>query len=226
MNDLSKIENTPVKIVLKDKSLIINLPKTSSILSWAPFNGGLTQSNCIFNHECDHFEENDLVAIFNSIISQNNLPSDVIGLITGANVSRYEEAFLENGRLWVHAIATVGLNNARSAGDSADIALGQQINKTGTINLIVSCNALPQVSGLVEALHLATMAKTSAMIEVGVRSKKSKQLATGTGTDCIVIAGSGEIQENYCGMHTVLGEMIGKAVKEIIKKGIQKWPEG
>jgi adenosylcobinamide amidohydrolase len=225
MNDHSKIKNTPVKIVLKDKSLIINLPKTSSILSWAPFNGGLTKASCIFNHECDDFEENDLGVIFNSIICGNNLPSEAVGLITGANITRYEEVFLNNGPLWVHAIATVGLNNARSAGDSADVPLGQPINKTGTINLIVSCNALPHVSGLVEAIHVATMAKTSAMFETGVKSKKSKQLATGTGTDCIVIAGSGEVQENYCGMHTVLGEMIGKAVKEIIKKGIQKWPE-
>jgi len=224
MSDLPKNENTPVKVVLKDKSLIINLPKTSSILSWAPLNGGLTQSNCIFNHECDDFNENDLGSIFNSVISRNNLPPDAIGLITGANVSRYEEAYLENDDLWVHAIATIGLNNARSPGDLADVSLGQRVNTTGTINIIVSCNALPYVSGLVEAIQLATMAKTFAMIEAGVKSKKSGQLATGTGTDCIVMAGNGEIQENYCGMHTVLGEMIGKAVKEITQKGIQKWP--
>ncbi len=222
MNDLPKKKTTPIKVVLNDKSLIINLPKISSILSWAPFNGGLTESNCIFNHECDHFEENDLETIFSSIISRNNLSSNTVGLITGANVSRYEEVYLENGGLWVHAIATIGLNNARSVGDSADV--DQTIHKPGTINLIVSCNALPFVSGLVEAIHVATMAKTSAMIEAGVKSKKSKQPATGTGTDCIVVTGSGEVQENNCGMHTVLGEMIGKAVKEIIKKGIQKWP--
>jgi adenosylcobinamide amidohydrolase len=225
MNDLPKSKNMPVKVVLKNKSLIIDLPKTSSILSWAPFNGGITTSNCIFNHECDHFEENDLESIFNSVINQNNLPSDAIGLITGANVSRFEEAYLESDDLWVHAIATIGLNNTRSAGDLADVSLGQRVNKTGTINIIVSCNALPHVSGLVEAIQIATMAKTSAMIDAEVKSKKSKQLATGTGTDCIVVAGNGEIQENYCGMHTVLGEMIGKSVKEIIKKGIQKWPE-
>ena len=225
MNDLPKSENTPVKVVLNDKTLIIHLSKTSSILSWAPLNGGLTKSNYIFNHECDNFQDNDLGTIFNSVINRNNLPHNSIGLVTGANVSRYEELFLSNGRLWVHTIATIGLNNARSVGDSADVDLDTQIVRPGTINLIISCNALPHVSGLVEAIHIATMAKTYAMVESEVKSKKSEQLATGTGTDCIVVAGGGEIQENYCGMHTVLGEMIGKAVKEIIQKGIQKWPD-
>lgn len=225
MNDLPKIKSTPIKIVLKNKSLIINLPKTHSILSWAPFNGGLTRSNCLFNQGCDHFEESDLESIFKSVIKQNNLPSDAVGLLTGANVSRYVEIFLVDGPLWVHAVATVGLNNARSVGDPADVILSQPVDRIGTINIIIICNALPYASGLVEAIHIATMGKTSAMIEAGIKSKKSEKLATGTGTDCIVIAGSGEVQENYCGMHTILGEMIGKAVKEIIKKGIQKWPD-
>lgn len=224
MNNLPKKKTTPIKVVLKNKTLIINLSKTSSILSWAPFNGGLIKSKCIFNHECEHFEENDLSSIFDDIANRYSLASNTVGLITGADVSRYEETFIENGPLWVHALVTVGLNNARSAGDSADVDLGQSVNKPGTINLIVSCNALPHVSGLTEAIHIATMAKTSVMTESGVLSKKSNQLATGTGTDCIVIAGSGEVRENYCGMHTILGEMIGKAVKEIVRKGIQKWP--
>ncbi len=225
MNDFFTSENAPVEVVLKDKTLIINLSESSPIISWAPFNGGLTEANCIFNHECEHFEENDLGEIFDDIINRYNLPYNAIGLITGANVSRYQEAFLQRGSLWVHAITTVGLNNVRTAGDSADVASDPLVIKPGTINLILSCNALPHVSGLIEAVHLATMAKTSAIIEAGVKSKKSNQPATGTGTDCVVVAGSGEVNENYCGMHTVLGEMIGKVVKEIISKGIQNWPE-
>lgn len=212
------------KIILKERLLIIKLPKVSSVLSWAPFNGGITESNCIFNHECGDFEENSLNKIFDNIVKQNDLPFNSVGLVTGAKVSRYEEVFLRNGALWVHAIGTVGLNNARTVGDSADVVLNEAVNKPGTINLIISCNALPQVSGLVEATHIAAMAKTAAVMEAEVMSKKSNQIATGTGTDCIVMAGNGEIQENYCGMHTILGEMIGNAVKEIVIKGIQNWP--
>ncbi len=215
---------TPVKVCLKNKTLIIDLPQASSILSWAPFNGGITESSCIFNHECSDFEEEDLNTIFEDTIQRYNLPSNATGLITGANVSRYKEVFLESGPLWVHAVATVGLNNARSVGDLADVGLNEVDNKPGTINLIISCNALPHVSGLIEAIHVATMAKTAAIMEAVVVSKKSNQIATGTGTDCIVVAGSGELQEIYCGMHTILGEMIGKAVKEIIQKGVQNWP--
>lgn len=31
---------------------------------------------------------------------------------------------------------------------------------------------------------------------------------------------SGEIETNYCGMHTRLGELIGKAVREVIREGV------
>ena len=65
------------------------------------------------------------------------------------------------------------------------------------------------------------MAKTATLINLGVKSLKSGLPATGTGTDCIVVAGTGEINENYCGMHTVLGEMIGKVVNEIISKAVE-----
>jgi adenosylcobinamide amidohydrolase len=98
----------------------------------------------------------------------------------------------------VYAIATIGFNNARSAGDSADVDLDQLVNKPGKINLIVSCNALSYVSVLIDSINIATMAKTFAIIEAGAKSKGSKQLAMSTETDCILIAESGKFQDIYC----------------------------
>jgi len=54
----------------------------------------------------------------------------------------------------------------------------------------------------------------------GVKSRKSDRPADLTGTDCLVVRASGEIAEDQCGLHTVLGEMIGRAVYTSVAKGI------
>jgi adenosylcobinamide amidohydrolase len=59
---------------------------------------------------------------------------------------------------------------------------------------------------------MATEARVAALQEAGIASTRTKRPATGTGTDCIVVASSprGHAQQ-YCGKHTLLGELIGKA---------------
>lgn len=213
-----------VQIKIQDKTLIIQLPGKWPLLSWAPHNGGTTQSSCIFNHQNDNFSKNELQSIFREVILKNNLPEDSVGLITGTEIEHNQQIVLKSGPLWIHAIATVGLNNTRSVREEADISLMENFKKPCTINLVLISNALPHLSGQVEALHIATMAKTAALIENGVVSKKSGLPATGTGTDCMVIASNGEVAENYFGMHTVLGELIGKTVHAHINKGIKNWP--
>ena len=58
----------------------------------------------------------------------------------------------------MHGIATVGLDNARAVGDTADVPLQTTPNQPGTINLVLACNALPDLSGKMEAVHMVTMA--------------------------------------------------------------------
>ncbi|MDA0691019.1 MAG: adenosylcobinamide amidohydrolase [Nitrospinae bacterium] len=211
----SKISTTLAK-----NTLIIKFPEPWPVLSWAPHNGGNITSSCVFNHQLGKFDEKDLDSIFNNVTNSLNLPKDAIGLITGAEIQNYRECVLTHNSLWVHGIVTVGLANARTAGDEADVPFQTPPNPVGTINLVLACNALPDISGKIEAVHVATMAKARALRDMDVMSEKSGLPATGTGTDCIVVAGTGEIQENYCGMHTVLGELIGKVVYRVITGAI------
>ncbi len=212
--------DSPLKTDLINKTLVIQFPGAWQTLSWAPFNGGWKKSSCIFIHHLNQFDENDLDQIFADQVKSLNIPENSVGLLTGAKTEHYKEVFIESKPYWVHAVATLGLSNARAAGDEAD---SPGSNQPGTINLIVATNALPELSGNLEAVHTATMAKSAALMEGGIRSKKSGQLATGTGTDCIVICSSGEIKENYCGMHTLPGELIGKAVKDVIRASTDHW---
>ena len=207
---------SPLNIELQEKTLIVRFPDEWQILSWAPFNGGDMKSSCIFNHQCDSFKNSKLDPIFNGIVERYHLPKNSVGMLTGADVGNYRKTFLSKGPVWVHAVATLGLQNARSAGDEADVENGEVKNHSGTINLMVVTNALPHLTGRVEGHHIASMAKTQALLESGEKSKKSGRPATGTGTDCIVVASCGEVKENYCGMHTVPGELIGKTVFKTI----------
>jgi len=51
-----------------------------------------------------------------------------------------------------------------------------------------------------------------AVQEAGIMSTRSKRPATRTGTDCIVVASPSRGRpQQYCGKHTLLGELIGKA---------------
>lgn len=205
---------------LRDNCLIIRFAEPMKILSWAPFNGGLTQSDCIFNWQNDKFGSGDLQTLFKEKVRQVEIPPHSVGMITAAEIKNFKEAESNRGPLKVHSIVTVGLDNTRTVGDRADVEPGEGCKHSGTINLTVICNALPDLQGQAEAVQVATMAKTKALMDAGVLSKKSGNPATGTGTDCIVIAASGEIKENYCGMHTSLGQLIGETVYQSISQGI------
>lgn len=207
---------SPINTTISKNTLIIKFPKPWPVLSWAPYHGGHTISSCVFTHQMGRFDENDLDSIFGTVTDSLGLPRDSTGLITGCDIQNYRECVLTRGPLWAHGVATVGLANARAPGDDADAPFQTTPNQVGTINIVLACNALPDISGKIEAVHMVSMAKASALREAGVESAKSGRPATGTGTDCIVVAGSGEIDENYCGMHTVLGELIGKVVRQII----------
>lgn len=189
------------------------------MLSWAPFHGGQVQSSCIFNHQNGCFEDHELKSIFLDVVDSLCLPPNSVGMITGADITQFKQARLSHGPLWVHAVATVGLANARAAGDPADTEAETRRKEPGTINIVLACNALPDITGRLEAVQMVAMAKTSALHEAGVVSGTSGNPAAGTGTDCIVIAASGEIQTNYCGMHTRLGGLIGKAVRRVVGGG-------
>lgn len=59
---------------------------------------------------------------------------------------------------------------------------------------------------------MATEARATAVQTAGIASTRTHQPATGTGTDCIVVASpAGARAFTYCGKHTLLGELIGKA---------------
>lgn len=217
---------SPLQIDLQPNCLIARFPGLFTCLSWAPWNGGEASASVVANLQvglngsssaASPAEDWRVLFQVHSLI-----PEETIGLMTAATVSAFANRFLFASGAWVHALATVGLSNARSVLDDADVELGQQTRSSGTVNVVVGTNALPTIAGRIEAIHIASSAKTAAFRDSGITSRKSNLLADLTGTDCLVVGASGEIEEDHCGLHTILGEMIARTVYTSVSEGIAR----
>jgi adenosylcobinamide amidohydrolase len=136
-------------------------------------------------------------------------PRGVVAMMTGADVGRAAYAVAGRGSLVAGAWCTAGCTNALRVGDRATFKQATP----GTINVIVALNEPFEDGALAEAVQITTEARVVAVQGAKVASKRSGKPATGTGTDCLVVAApTGKVAHRYCGKHTVAGELIGRAV--------------
>ncbi|MCA9499734.1 MAG: adenosylcobinamide amidohydrolase, partial [Nitrospira sp.] len=138
---------SPLQIDLQPNCLIVRFPGIFDCLSWAPWNGGEASASGVANVQVGHngsFSSSTLAEDFGLLFKSHSLiPEETIGLMTAANVSAFTDCFLSSSGAWVHVLVTVGLLNARSVLDDADVELGYQCRSAGTVNVVVATNALP-----------------------------------------------------------------------------------
>ncbi|MDN5788601.1 adenosylcobinamide amidohydrolase [Pseudorhodobacter sp.] len=142
--------------------------------------------------------------------------SDAVAFLTSANITRFTTATVKVGRCTAQCVATVGLSNAERVGQRMARAKGD----CGTINIAVRLNCGLTRPALIEALSIATQARTAAVMEVDLTLATGR--ATGTGTDCIAIAARPG-PALYAGLDTDIGEALGAAVYRATLKGAREW---
>jgi alpha-ribazole phosphatase CobZ len=148
-------------------------------------------------------------------------------LTTGADVDNLgiaEERFKE---FEVISLATAGVksNALRAAGDSAEnFERDGNFFTAGTINIILLVKASLSEGAMVQGVMTATEAKTAALQDLDIRSCYSplEGLATGTGTDGMIIVSLGGPKIDYVGGHSKMGEMIARATAGSVKEAIRK----
>jgi len=208
----------PWQWYLRSRTLVIELPARYRILGWAPMGGGLRRATIILNHQ---IALNDRAAVESPRACLARLarslgfrPADTVAMMTGANVGRGACVTMRRRELAVSAWCSAGCSNALRVGDRAT-AFPQE---TGTINIALAINRPVTAAVLAEALQLAVEARVLAVQQAFLMSVRSGLSATGTGTDCIVVAAPDQLVNErdgiigYSGKHTVLGELIGRAV--------------
>jgi len=201
--------------------LVVTFPEPQQTLSWAVVGSGKNSAQRVVWRQVVDGELNCPVDPADFLVEQlkkENL-TDAIGLLTSARLDNYVHVKKEFGQYRADCIATVGMGNALCVGDFPTAP-----NHVGTINLLCQLSVPLSDGAFIEAVSVATEARTKAVLESNILSRRSTHLATGTGTDCIVIASpSGESESKYSGKHTIIGHLIGNSVYEAVKSGLSRW---
>jgi adenosylcobinamide amidohydrolase len=202
--------------------LIVSLGAAHDVLSWAIVNGGRRRASAVVWREVDPRElgpDRDPQALLRRALDDVELPA-AVGLLTARDVRAFDDVTCAGHGLWARGVATVGLANALAAGDPPGRAPG-----AGTINILCQVSCAFTEEALVEACALASEARTAAMVDAHLPSPLSGRTATGTGTDCIVVASPAtgpRAPRSYAGKHTPIGALLGAAVREAVARGIAR----
>jgi adenosylcobinamide amidohydrolase len=142
--------------------------------------------------------------------------ADSVAFLTSRDLGRYRQATAQVGAVSGFALATVGLSNAERVGHRRPVAASAQ----GTINIAVHLDAGLTEAARLEALSIAVQARTAAILDAGIPA--GERSATGTGTDCLAVAApSGNLR--HAGLHTDVGEAVGRAVYDAVRAGAEDW---
>jgi len=171
---------------------------------------------CEYMHDHSVMWEQTYRKVLKELLEEYRLDfNDIAFLSTGVSMENlaFSEQVYED--LWVVVFTTAGVkNNALRIGvDSASgIERNGKFKRIGTINNILLTGTKLDNAALVGAVINMTEAKNVALQDLDIRCSSNKDLlATGTGTDqLMVVPGKGE-RCTYVGGHTKIGEMIARA---------------
>ncbi len=230
-----------VEIHREEKIVYARFLAPHRVISTCQSAGGLRDDlEFLFNHQSSepsgHHHSAHAVAVSDptayraAVCNRYSLPADRCATLGTAANMRYavtKEARFRD--LIVVAVCTGGVEgNAGRVGDPASVfeldgVFERVSNKEpilyGTINTMVFINRELIPGAMVRTVMTATEAKTAVLQELAVNSRYSNGLATGTGTDQIGVAARLDTGQplRSAGKHSVLGELIGKAVHDAIK---------
>ena len=213
-----------------EKAVIARFSGPRRVLSTAALGGGVREDlTAAFNHDCKENGRKDTplraptysehVAIIARELGLD--PDHVCGLTTAAsmeNLALCEETYED---VTVTAAVTAGVDeNGGRAGDPAS----WHEPPGGTINIMLFVSANLPAWTMVRALITATEAKTAALEELVVPSLYSSGLATGSGTDGVIVVSdrSSPRTLTFAGNHAKLGELIGRTVLRAVKEALYK----
>jgi adenosylcobinamide hydrolase len=215
-------------------TLIIDLKHLHRIISSAPCGGGMVRARSILNHQVPANPSTLRRAVATRwgdpsrylvrLAARIKARRPTVGLMTAVPMTQLLVDREQSGRVWVECFCTVGVTNAVRAGEPVLRTPGKsERDGPGTINIILVTNATLTMTAMVGAVQVATESKTGTLIHNKVRSiARKSSLATGTGTDAVVVASSlkGLHKMPYSGTHTEIGAMIGRLVTRCVQAGL------
>ena len=227
MTRIPSLPGEPFAIQVRPEALVVSFRAPARVLSWALLNGSFRHADHIVNHRVqgdDPWFSARPREWLEQAAANLGLHGPVVAMATAVEMENLARVSCSGPYAEVTCFTTVGCANALSVGDRASVTMIETIPATPhTINMIVIVRPALTDEALVEAIQIATEGRVRALYEVGVQSSVSDLLASGTGTDCIAIASfGGATRAPYCGKHTELGELIGRAAYLAVKTGLAR----
>ncbi len=209
------------KLLETQRALLVEFAEPQRVIGWAPFGGGLRLASRVVWFEVKN-EELGLDVDPQHLLQQRlaTLPhrlerTQTVAMLTSTPLSGFRTAKRQWGEHEAQAIATVGLGNALRVGEPPTAA------RVGTINVLCSLDVALTNAALIEAVSIVAEARTLAVLEQEIQSSASENQATGTGTDCIVVAcPSTGPAEPYAGKHTAVGHLLGAVTLHVIRNAL------
>lgn len=226
--------------------VVVELRETHRVLTTSSCSGGLSTSiEYLVNHQSseasghtERFLEITRLGLdgyHRAVCEELGLAADKSAVMgTAANMIYAAHEVLTFDDLRVDVIVTAGVEgNATCAGDPAKWVEGPSgwsklPDIAGTINTIVILNRPLKPEAQVRALMTITEGKSAALSELGVSSRYSQDIATGTGTDQICIAApvvAGAFEFASTSTHSKLGELLGASTRQATKQAL-RWQNG
>jgi adenosylcobinamide amidohydrolase len=222
---------------VRRKTLIVDLGSVRSVLSSAPRAGGITRARYILNHQVAAKPMGkddrgtgtgarcaDPARTLSQLAASLGIRDKFVGLMTAVSLADLVTVREAYEQIWVEGFVTVGTSNAVRAGEA--VTPRQRIGNgtyPGTINLILVTNARLSAAAMVGVVQVATEAKTAVLLHAKVKSWTGRPGATGTGTDAVVVVGGKWPPLRYSGTHTVLGQLVGRAVGTAVIEGLVRY---
>lgn len=225
-----------VKADVDKHKLVISSEIPLEVLSSAVHNGGFRKANQIISihvpedndENCGRnledldkeLHENPEIILKRALVKLSIDQDAVVGIMTHADVRNVDVSHQRYQDITLSTFVTAGVEVAATAGElTISKPNFHKIDPVGTINIILLIDGNLTESCMVDTLKTVIEAKTVALRELDIRSCFSGDLASGTVTDSVVVACTkrGTLVK-YAGTATVLGELVGKSVKESLKK--------
>ena len=216
-----------VKLYVTENYFHLAFATPTLSLSSSIYNGGLQYIDHFVNLKVEENFKGDKKhfpspqSTMSNFFTNQNIIGNNSGMMTAASMKSFRHAFVKKRGVTIECYLTAGLSNARCAGDPADWPyFDETVPGPGTINIVLGTDALLSETALTETIITVTEAKSAVLAEMKIRSKKSNRIATGTGTDSVMIFCRKGKPIKYCGKHVLFGEMIGEVIETALRDSL------
>ena len=204
--------------------VVVELDAPHRCTSWAPHGGGVvTASRVVW---CGVQSADLPLGVSPEGVLRGKLEraglDDSVAMMTSRDLAHVHRADAEEAGVKATAIVTAGYGNALRVGDPT-----RPVSPVGTINVLVVLDRPLDDMGRLEAMSLAVEARTLAAHDANHPSIVSGERATGTGTDCVIVAtplaAPGATAATYAGKHTAVGAAVGRAAWQACHDATTTW---